>query len=185
MKHLIIILTTLASGFCMADESSDLAYIVEHQATQIRKALDSKQWTVTHDENSIQIQSNFEIALASRSGPTAGKPHSKSTYTIHLRFAPQMPKEEYLRIAKERAENAAIIAYGAKTKDEYAKARSYLEKHKLPRYSMTDGRGKTHSIYFTNTDSFSNSISPTEHYAKARGVEGIIDSLMWPVSPQP
>jgi hypothetical protein len=183
MNLRIIILAALLTGFCIAAEESDLETLVEYQANQLRAALDAKRWTVTHSGNSIQIESKFKMTVGRRVSPALGETLPKTSYRIELRFSPPLPREEYLRIARERVEPAAIAAYGAPTKEAYSEAIRFLEQNTLPRYSVNDRAGRSYSVYFTSTDAVTLSLGPTAQYAEARGVEGIVDSQLWPKTP--
>ena len=178
-----IILTGLLTGVCIAAKESDLKSLVKYHANQLRSALDAKKWTVTHNGSSIRIVSTFEMVMERRVSPAIGETQPKTKYRIDLRFAPLLPREKYLRIAKERAERATIAAYGARTKEAYSDALRFLEENQLPRYSVNDRVGKSYSVYFTSTDSMTLSFGPTADYAEARGVEGIIDRQLWPHTP--
>lgn len=177
-----LILTGLLAGSCLAvEEKTDLAALVDYQANQLRKAVDAKRWTITQNGNSIRIESTFEMTKRRLVSPASVEPE-KTKYCIDLRFEPQLPKEEYLKLAKERADHAVIIAYGAPTKDRYSDAQRFLKEHPLPRYCSLDRVGKAYSVYFTSTDSRTVSLGPVSLYAEARGVEGIVDSLLLPIA---
>jgi hypothetical protein len=179
-----LILTGLLTGFGFAAEQADLVSRVDFIATELRKVIDPNRWTITHDSNSIRIESTFELEIRHRVSPALSMaPPDKTKYRIDLRFAPQLSKEEFLRISKERVERAAISAYGAQTKEAYSDSLRYLRDHPLPRYSVPDRMGKVYSVYFTSTDSVTLSFGPVGLYAEARGVEGIVDSHLWPNTP--
>ncbi len=179
-----LILTGLLTGFGFAAEKADLESRVDYLATELRKAIDPKRWTITHDSNSIRIESTFELEIRHRVSPTlSAVPPEKTRYRIDLRFAPHLSKEEFLRISRERVERAAISAYGAQTKEAYSDSLQFLQEHPLPRYTVLDRVGKAYSVYFTSTDSVTLSLGPVGLYAEARGVEGIVDRQLWPDTP--
>ena len=181
MNLLTIILIALPTTCCWAAENSELSSRVELLAASLSKAISSERWTITHDEDSIEIESKFELEVKRRVSPslsTAATPKTK--YRIELQFQPDLPKEEFVKISNARMEQAVIATYGAPTKEEYSSACTFLREHPLPRYRVTDKVGKGYAVYFKSTDSVSLSFLPVALYAEARGVEGIVDSQLWP-----
>lgn len=112
--------------------------------------------------------------------PAFGQKPDSKVYRIELSFKPHLSKDAYIKLAKERAEYAAIVNYGAKTKQEWENASNFLKNNPLPRYDVNDRVGKSHSVYVSTTDSTSISIGPAKKYAEVKGVEALVDKVLWP-----
>lgn len=161
-------------------ENEDLATTVKFYASEIKKDVDLERWTVQESPTSIVIESKFKVEIKRRVSPALGAAPVFEIYRIELRFQPLLAKEDYIKLAKERVEYAAVASYGAKTKMEWSNAHKFLREHPLPRYDVQDRVGKPYSVYLFTSDSVSITIVPTATYVEVKSIETILDQIIWP-----
>lgn len=162
-----------------SDADNPLPKAVAMYAKMLGEEIDARQWDLQVGADSIVIQSRFKVRFQRRVSPALGEPPDMREYRVELRFRPSLPKDEYLKLAKERMEPIAALRYGTKTKDEWHKAWKFLQEHPLPKYEAVDTVGHGYSVYVTSLDSMIYTISPAKSYAEVKGVEALIDHVFF------
>jgi hypothetical protein len=153
---------------------------VERSAADIKELVDAGQWNISSTPTSIVIESKFEMTEHRTVSPALGEKPRTTKYRIELQFKPELSKEDFLKLAKQRMEYVVILRYGATSKAEWAQAAKFLRDHPLPRYDTIDQIGKSYSVYLISNDLSSVTLRPTERYAEAKGVEARIDHVLTP-----
>ena len=161
-------------------DKDNLAVTIEFYPKELQEIIDPERWAIRADATTIVIESKFAVGIQRRVSPALGQKPASKRYRIELSFKPQLSKDVYIKLAKERVEYAAIVNYGAKTKLEWSDARKFLESNPLPRYDVTDRVGKPYSVYVSTTDSISISIVPAAKYAEVKGIEALVDLTFRP-----
>lgn len=162
------------------EENKDLATTVKFYATEIKKEVNLERWNVQESLTTIVIESKFKAEIKQIVSPAIGAEPRYEIYRIELRFQPMLAKDEYIKLAKERVEHAALVNYGTKTKEEWNNAQKFLKDHPLPRYDVRDRVGKPYSVYLFTSDSASTTVVPTTTYVEVKSIETILDQIMWP-----
>jgi len=162
------------------EENKDLTTTVKYYATEIKKEVNLERWTVQDSPTTIVIESKFKVEIKQIVSPAIGAEPRYEIYHIELRFQPLLAKDEYIKLAKERVEYAALANYGTKTKEEWSNAQKFLKDHPLPRYDVRDRVGKPYSVYFFNSDTASTTVVPTTTFVEVKSIETILDQIMWP-----
>jgi len=162
------------------EENQDLATTVKFYATEIKKEVNLERWNVQESPTTIVIESKFKAEIKQIVSPAIGAEPRFETYRIELRFQTMLAKDEYIKLAKERVEHAALVNYGTKTKEEWGNAQKFLKDHPLPRYDVQDRVGKHYSVYLFTSDTASTTVVPTTTYVEVKSIEAILDHIMWP-----
>ncbi len=176
IRCLLILATFLLSTVCYAMDS-DSADAISDCVEKLSDRLDDKKWSIASSENTIVIESKFELNGYLIAPHQAEKP-TKVKHRIELRFDSELQKEEFVQLAQARLQSLAVLRYGSETKAEYSNARKFLVNNPLPKY-MAEGRlGQKYSIYFVSTESGFRWIGPLDLYKEVRAAEALIDHAL-------
>jgi len=176
------ILVILACPSSHAADDANLTRCVERSTAEVGKLVDAGQWTIYSSPTSIVIESKFEMTEYRFVSPAIGEKPSATKYRIELQFKPKLSREDFLNLAKRRAEHAVILRYDATSKDEWGEAAKFLKDHPLPKYDVIGAAGNSYSVYLISNDTTSVTLQPTEKYAEAKGLEARIDHVFRPLA---
>ncbi len=174
----LILLSIFSFAELIHAEESELAHAVKYHVEYLRESLDDERWSISVSDATIVVESRFDVEGYSISVNLDGKP-TMTKHRIELLFTPELPKEEFVKLAQARLERLTIMRYGAKTKEEYSDARKFLVDNPLPRYSAGGRLGHSFSIYFKSSESRFRGIGPLDIYKEVRAAETLIDSNFW------
>lgn len=153
---------------------------LKYYADQIQEHVDLERWSVTSSSDSLMIESKFNVGLTPRMNPAIGQEPRQVRYKIVVRFEKKLTSQQYKALVMKRAEHLALKAAGLRDIDSYNRTMNFLRENPLPRYFIQGNSGSYHG-YLSSTDTGWVSISPISSFAESKGVEGVIDALIWPL----